>query len=73
MPEGDETELGDDPFARAGEGVSLDSGNEAWLKSDRDYTYEEVRLFVLSYSMILCIDYLLVLAPPPVLWPTPRI
>ncbi|PIL28899.1 hypothetical protein GSI_08945 [Ganoderma sinense ZZ0214-1] len=42
MPEVDETELGDDPFARGGEGVSLDSGNEAWLKSDRDYTYEEL-------------------------------
>ena len=42
MPEVDEAELGDDPFARAGEGVSLDSGNEPWLKSDRDYTYEEV-------------------------------
>ncbi|KAI0366553.1 eukaryotic translation initiation factor 2 beta [Pilatotrama ljubarskyi] len=39
----DEGELGEDPFARAGEsGVSLDSGNEPWLKSDRDYTYEEL-------------------------------
>ncbi|RPD61832.1 eukaryotic translation initiation factor 2 beta [Lentinus tigrinus ALCF2SS1-7] len=38
----DETELGDDPFSRGGEGVSLDSGNEPWLKSDRDYTYEEL-------------------------------
>ena len=44
MLEVDETELGDDPFARGGgEGVSLDSGSEPWLKSDRDYTYEEVR------------------------------
>ena len=42
LQEVDETELGDDPFARGGEGVSLDSGNEPWLKSDRDYTYEEV-------------------------------
>ena len=42
MQEVDETELGDDPFARGGEGVSLDAGNEPWLKSDRDYTYEEV-------------------------------
>ncbi|KAI0752565.1 eukaryotic translation initiation factor 2 beta [Daedaleopsis nitida] len=42
MPEIDEAELGDDPFARGGEGVSLDSGNEPWLKSDRDYTYEEL-------------------------------
>ena len=43
MPEVDETELGDDPFATGGGGGSLDSGNELWLKSDRDYTYEEVR------------------------------
>ena len=32
VPELDEAELGDDPFARGGgEGVSLDSGNEPWL------------------------------------------
>ena len=42
MLEVDEAELGDDPFARGGEAASLDAGNEAWLKSDRDYTYEEV-------------------------------
>ena len=42
MPEVDETELGDDPFATGGGGGGLDSGNELWLKSDRDYTYEEV-------------------------------
>ncbi|OSC99327.1 eukaryotic translation initiation factor 2 beta [Trametes coccinea BRFM310] len=43
VPEADEGELGDDPFARAGEtGVSLDSGSEPWLGSDRDYTYEEL-------------------------------
>ena len=40
----DETELGDDPFARneAGGAVSMDAGNEPWLNSDRDYTYQEV-------------------------------
>ncbi|KAI0767635.1 eukaryotic translation initiation factor 2 beta [Fomes fomentarius] len=43
LQEIDEAELGDDPFARGGgEGVSLDSGNEPWLKTDRDYTYEEL-------------------------------
>ncbi|RDX52390.1 hypothetical protein OH76DRAFT_1554124 [Lentinus brumalis] len=42
VPEVEEGELGDDPFARAGESISLDSGNEPWLKSDRDYTYEEL-------------------------------
>ncbi|KAH9848101.1 eukaryotic translation initiation factor 2 beta [Lenzites betulinus] len=45
IPELDEGELGDDPFARAGgdaAAISLDSGSEPWLKSDRDYTYEEL-------------------------------
>ena len=41
----DETELGDDPFAQPADApVGVDAGNEAWLKSDRDYTYQEVRL-----------------------------
>jgi len=40
----DEEELGDDPFAHAGDApVGLDAGTEPWLKSDRDYTYQEVR------------------------------
>ena len=40
----DEAELGDDPFAQGGDApVGLDAGNEPWLKSDRDYTYQEVR------------------------------
>ncbi|KAF9045390.1 translation initiation factor [Panaeolus papilionaceus] len=39
----DEAELGDDPFAQAGDApVGLDAGNEPWLKSDRDYTYQEL-------------------------------
>ncbi len=39
----DEEELGDDPFARPSDApVGVDAGNETWLKSDRDYTYEEV-------------------------------
>lgn len=38
----DEAELGDDPFAQNDVPVSVDAGNEAWLKSDRDYTYQEV-------------------------------
>lgn len=36
----DEEELGDNPFAAGG---SRDVDAEAWLGSDRDYTYEEVR------------------------------
>ena len=40
----DEEELGEDPFARPGDApVGLDAGTEPWLKSDRDYTYQEVR------------------------------
>jgi translation initiation factor 2 subunit 2 len=40
----DETELGDDPFAQPADApVGVDAGNEAWLNSDRDYTYQEVR------------------------------
>lgn len=40
----DEAELGENPFARATDApVGVDAGNEAWLKSDRDYTYSEVR------------------------------
>ncbi|KJA17786.1 hypothetical protein HYPSUDRAFT_70421 [Hypholoma sublateritium FD-334 SS-4] len=39
----DEAELGDDPFAQAGDApVGVDAGNEPWLKSDRDYTYQEL-------------------------------
>ncbi|KDR76980.1 hypothetical protein GALMADRAFT_246142 [Galerina marginata CBS 339.88] len=39
----DEEELGEDPFANPGDApVGLDAGNEAWLKSDRDYTYQEL-------------------------------
>jgi len=45
LAEVDEAELGDDPFARA-EGaaaaLSLDAGNEPWLKSDREYLYPEL-------------------------------
>jgi hypothetical protein len=38
----DEAELGEDPFARAEAPTGLEGGDEAWLKSDRDYTYPEV-------------------------------
>lgn len=38
----DEAELGEDPFAQSDAPVGLDAGNEAWLQSDRDYTYQEV-------------------------------
>ncbi|KAF9238074.1 eukaryotic translation initiation factor 2 beta [Melanogaster broomeanus] len=38
----DETELGDDPFARPEAPTGVDSGSEPWLMSDRDYTYQEL-------------------------------
>ena len=46
----DETELGDNPFAMGG-GGGLAAGSaeiEPWLGSDRDYTYQEVPLSLLS-------------------------
>jgi translation initiation factor 2 subunit 2 len=49
----DEAELGEDPFARAeSQPTGLDSGNEPWLKSDRDYTYQEVRSYPFDKSLL---------------------
>lgn len=43
IDEVDEAELGDDPFARGGgEPTVVHAGGEAWLNSDRDYTYGEL-------------------------------
>ncbi|PFH48939.1 hypothetical protein AMATHDRAFT_64314 [Amanita thiersii Skay4041] len=39
----DEADLGDDPFSRTTDApIGVDAGNEAWLTSDRDYTYPEL-------------------------------
>jgi len=38
----DEAELGEDPFAQSDAPIGVDAGNEAWLNSDRDYTYQEL-------------------------------
>jgi len=38
----DEAELGDNPFSRPDAPVGVDAGTEAWLSSDRDYTYQEL-------------------------------
>ncbi|KAF9541012.1 hypothetical protein CPC08DRAFT_700888 [Agrocybe pediades] len=39
----DEEDLGDDPFAHGTDApVGVDAGTEPWLKSDRDYTYQEL-------------------------------
>ena len=63
----DEEDLGDDPFARSDAPVGVDAGTEAWLNSDRDYTYEEVCLvfsirflalhFFVSYSLDSMLHY----------------
>ncbi|KAG5644482.1 hypothetical protein DXG03_008309 [Asterophora parasitica] len=38
----DDADLGDDPFAPGDAPVGVEAGNEAWLKSDRDYLYPEL-------------------------------
>ena len=58
IDEVDEADLGDDPFARSGgEAASVDAGGEAWLGSDRDYTYSEVRI-PLPYPLSLVLTEL---------------
>jgi len=44
----DEAELGDNPFLRPDVPIGVDAGTEAWLSSDRDYTYAEVCIFLQS-------------------------
>ncbi|KAK1230043.1 translation initiation factor eIF-2 beta subunit [Marasmius sp. AFHP31] len=38
----DDGDLGDDPFAQPDAPTGVESGNEAWLGSDRDYLYPEL-------------------------------
>ncbi|KAG6819780.1 hypothetical protein H0H93_008695 [Arthromyces matolae] len=38
----DDADLGEDVFAQGDAPVGVEAGNEAWLKSDRDYTYPEL-------------------------------
>ncbi|KAJ8091242.1 translation initiation factor eIF-2 beta subunit [Marasmius tenuissimus] len=38
----DDGDLGDDPFAQPDAPTGVESGNEAWLNSDRDYLYPEL-------------------------------
>lgn len=52
--DGKEAEVeGEDPFKAEGEGAAAVDENEeeAWLKSDRDYTYEEVFLLLMALLM----------------------
>ncbi|KAL1744227.1 domain found in IF2B/IF5-domain-containing protein [Schizophyllum fasciatum] len=49
----DDADLGDDPFAGGGGGGGVTegaAGDEPWLKSDRDYTYQE--LLTRFYSLL---------------------
>ncbi|KAK7460909.1 translation initiation factor eIF-2 beta subunit [Stygiomarasmius scandens] len=46
----DDADLEHDPFAQPDAPVGVDAGNEAWLKSDRDYTYQE--LLTRFYSLL---------------------
>ncbi|ESK86866.1 translation initiation factor [Moniliophthora roreri MCA 2997] len=46
----DDADLGDDPFAQPDAPTGVESGNEAWLGSDRDYTYPE--LLTRFYSLL---------------------
>jgi hypothetical protein len=59
----DEAELGDDPFARSGEAISVDTEGEAWLGSDRDYTYSEVGAIIWLVASL--IDNILWTVAPP--------
>ena len=55
----DETELGEDPFAQSADApVGVDAGNEAWLKSDRDYTYPEVCSLVVHTLSLLLLNFI---------------
>ncbi|KAG6860268.1 hypothetical protein C0995_013512 [Termitomyces sp. Mi166 len=38
----DDADLGEDVFAQGDAPVGVEAGNEAWLRSDRDYTYPEL-------------------------------
>lgn len=73
----DEAELGDDPFAQADAPTAEGGGGEAWLKSDRDYTYPEVccipdlvRLVTSPMSQLLTRFYSLLHAANPSLLST---
>ncbi|EIW53213.1 eukaryotic translation initiation factor 2 beta [Trametes versicolor FP-101664 SS1] len=76
VPELDEGELGDDPFAGTGGGeaaVGLDTGSEPWLKSDRDYTYEELlhrfyaQLHASNPALLTSVGKRYTIAPPQLL------
>ena len=52
----EDADLGDDPFAAGGgggAGAEGAAGDEPWLKSDRDYTYQEVRRAIQLKSLSL--------------------
>jgi translation initiation factor 2 subunit 2 len=51
VPHGEDLEIdgdiGEDVFAQGEAPQGIESGNEAWLKSDRDYIYPEVHILPL--------------------------
>lgn len=54
LDEINEDDLGEDVFAHSHETpAGVDSQNEPWLTSDRDYTYQEVSLDVRSFPLCL--------------------
>ena len=62
--------MGDDPFAHSGDAGGLDTGSEPWLKSDRDYTYAEVR--PPTVPPLLVTNHVILSAPSPILRLPPR-
>ncbi|KAL6304672.1 eukaryotic translation initiation factor 2 beta [Sparassis latifolia] len=73
VAEVDETELGEDPFTRSEAAPSLDAGNEPWLNSDRDYTYQEllqrfyVQLHVSNPALLNATGKRYTIAPPQIM------
>ncbi|KAH7883037.1 eukaryotic translation initiation factor 2 beta [Phlebopus sp. FC_14] len=69
----DEAELGDDPFARPEAPTGVDAGNEPWLTSDRDYTYQELlqrfyaSLHASNPSLLTATGKRYTIAPPQIL------
>lgn len=51
----DETEHGDNPFARPEEPVQNGDDSQPWLGSDRDYTYPEVSILA---AVLIAVTYL---------------
>jgi hypothetical protein len=51
-------DIGDDVFAAGEAPVGLESGSEAWLKSDRDYTYPEVLILYSCEAWVMLMAHI---------------